>query len=405
MSFLPAMTYQVKAVENIEVSINEWNYRFDRYSLDFNQSTYRTSWTHKELKDRVPFYDEVLGAWPVSIRLPKQIYVPKNLSTDSCFLVPLQIRAEVDLSFLRYVPSPIEIEFWPRVVMQGQTLSYQGPNLTVGPKDWSESQQVIEKKIPICISKEISSKEITAFFIRTNLLYTRLFSEFDAPKAECWSYTIEGCRYIGPYGGGIEVVQTAYNPVDEGKGFEGTITQLKEYLLSVSSLEKQNVELAKRNLAFAERELPAAQSRSKMLAQELETKAKAEAEARAQAEAKAKAVAESKAQAEAKAKAEEESRLAECQKAVTASATLRSKVISAIGAFPNFSKRFAQILEDPLLLGTCPESLRIAILNSTFELIKLEASTKKATIICIKGKITKKVTAVNPKCPKGYKRK
>jgi hypothetical protein len=68
LSFLPAITSQVKAVENFEVSINEWNYRFDRYSLDFNQSTYRTSWTHKELKERVPFYDEVLGAWPVSIR-------------------------------------------------------------------------------------------------------------------------------------------------------------------------------------------------------------------------------------------------------------------------------------------------------------------------------------------------
>jgi hypothetical protein len=29
---------------------------------------------------------------------------------------------------------------------------------------------------------------------------------------------------------------------------------------------------------------------------------------------------------------------------------------------------------------------------------------KKTTITCIKGKITKKVTAVNPKCPKGYKK-
>jgi membrane protein involved in colicin uptake len=33
------------------------------------------------------------------------------------------------------------------------------------------------------------------------------------------------------------------------------------------------------------------------------------------------------------------------------------------------------------------------------------ASTKKTTITCIKGKLTKKVTAVNPKCPAGYKKK
>lgn len=32
-------------------------------------------------------------------------------------------------------------------------------------------------------------------------------------------------------------------------------------------------------------------------------------------------------------------------------------------------------------------------------------SLKKATIICVKGKLTKKVTAINPKCPKGYNKK
>jgi hypothetical protein len=32
-------------------------------------------------------------------------------------------------------------------------------------------------------------------------------------------------------------------------------------------------------------------------------------------------------------------------------------------------------------------------------------STKKSTITCIKGKVTKKVTRVNPKCPSGYKKK
>jgi hypothetical protein len=31
--------------------------------------------------------------------------------------------------------------------------------------------------------------------------------------------------------------------------------------------------------------------------------------------------------------------------------------------------------------------------------------TKKTTITCVKGKLTKKVTAVNPKCPTGYKKK
>ena len=36
---------------------------------------------------------------------------------------------------------------------------------------------------------------------------------------------------------------------------------------------------------------------------------------------------------------------------------------------------------------------------------KAKNATKKITLICIKGKIVKKVTALNPKCPTGYKKK
>jgi hypothetical protein len=35
----------------------------------------------------------------------------------------------------------------------------------------------------------------------------------------------------------------------------------------------------------------------------------------------------------------------------------------------------------------------------------LVSNIKKTTITCIKGKLTKKVTAVSPKCPAGYKKK
>jgi hypothetical protein len=81
--------------------------------------------------------------------------------------------------------------------------------------------------------------------------------------------------------------------------------------------------------------------------QEAEAKAAAELKAKQEAEAKAKAAAELKArqEAEAKAKAEAEAKA------------------------------------------------------------KAEAAQKRTSITCIKGKITKKVTAVKPKCPAGYKRK
>jgi membrane protein involved in colicin uptake len=89
------------------------------------------------------------------------------------------------------------------------------------------------------------------------------------------------------------------------------------------------------------------------IAAELKAKQEAEAKARAEAEAKAKA------EAEAKAKAEEEAR-------VKAEAELKAKQESEV---------------------------------------KAAAEKKKITITCVKGKLTKKVTAAKPKCPVGYKKK
>ena len=87
-----------------------------------------------------------------------------------------------------------------------------------------------------------------------------------------------------------------------------------------------------------------------------EAKAKAEADAKALAESQAKArSAQAKAEAEAKAKAEAEAK-------AKAKAEAEAKA-------------------------------------------KAEAAKKRTTITCIKGKQTKKVTAVKPKCPSGYKKK
>ena len=104
-----------------------------------------------------------------------------------------------------------------------------------------------------------------------------------------------------------------------------------------------------------------------------ELKAKQEAEAKAAAELKAKQEAEAKAAAELKAKQEAEAKVA---------AELKSKQEAD-------SKAAAE---------------RVAAeLKAKQEASAKEAATKKTTITCIKGKLIKKVTAVKPKCPAGYK--
>ena len=44
-----------------------------------------------------------------------------------------------------------------------------------------------------------------------------------------------------------------------------------------------------------------------------------------------------------------------------------------------------------------------AELNAKQEADAKAAAQKKTTITCVKGKLTKKVSAVKPKCPTGYK--
>jgi len=103
---------------------------------------------------------------------------------------------------------------------------------------------------------------------------------------------------------------------------------------------------------------------------ERELKAKQDAEAKAAAELKAKLDAEAKAAAELKAKLEAEAK---------AAAELKAKQDAEAKAAAD------KILADAKA--------------------RAGTSNKKKTITCTKGKLIKKVTAVTPKCPAGYKKK
>jgi len=102
--------------------------------------------------------------------------------------------------------------------------------------------------------------------------------------------------------------------------------------------------------------------------QEAELKAKQEAELKIKAEAEAKAAAELKAKQEAESKAADELKVQQDAKAAA----------------------------DKIIQDAKVEAARILAAARV-------TATKKSTITCIKGKLTKKVTAVKPKCPTGYK--
>jgi len=159
-------------------------------------------------------------------------------------------------------------------------------------------------------------------------------------------------------------------------------------------------------------------------AAELEAAAKAEAEAKAKAEAEALVKAKAEAEAKAKAEAEERLRLDMKNRCIKFNGDLQLAIFNAKNAgvtYPSSSSIFNGIVNIAPSELDC-NYINVSVFDSELQnkqriLATLEVSitngiataqanaNKKLTITCIKGKLTKKLTATNPKCPKGYKKK
>ena len=153
-----------------------------------------------------------------------------------------------------------------------------------------------------------------------------------------------------------------------------------------------------------------------------ELKAKQEAEAKAAVELKAKQEAEAKAAAEMIAKQEAEAKaIAEeaAQKViqddfnvVTSSyQKLLIRIYDLKIKFPSVCNLLGieeKLLRLPIILGSDLSTAKYNIqsVNASLDTSeKVWEKTQKTTITCVKGKLTKKVTAIKPKCPNGYKLK
>jgi hypothetical protein len=136
-------------------------------------------------------------------------------------------------------------------------------------------------------------------------------------------------------------------------------------------------------------------------------KAKQEAEAKviadkAAAELKAKQEADAKAAAELKAKQEADAKAA-ADKAVAEKLIADAKV-EAARILAEAQAQVAAELRAKQEADAKAASEKI-VADAKAEAARILAATKKTTITCVKGKVTKKVTALKPKCPTGYKKK
>ena len=157
---------------------------------------------------------------------------------------------------------------------------------------------------------------------------------------------------------------------------------------------------------------------------ELEAAAKVEAEAKAKAEAEAKARAEAEAKVKAEAELEAKLRGEMRSQCIDFNGKLDLAIFNANSAritYPSSSSVFAGIVSIAPSALDC-DYINVTTFNSELQskeriLTSLEGSItsaiataktnamKKKIITCVKGNLTKKVSAINPKCPKGYKKK
>ena len=160
-------------------------------------------------------------------------------------------------------------------------------------------------------------------------------------------------------------------------------------------------------------------SAAEVIRQDIELKLKQEAEAKVAAELKAKQEAEAKIAAELKAKQEAEAKVA-AELKVKLEAEAKAVADKAAEELRVKQEAEAKLAADKIaadLKVKQEAEAKLAADKTAADLkAKQEADAKaaadkaalvvrKTTITCVKGKLTKKVTAVKPACPKGYKKK
>jgi len=354
-----------QAVEPPKSQFVEWSPGFNWIALELNG-------LHSDIQSYLPWYRYDPANAPFissqaafSIRLPKASLL--DFSKSDCVGIPIQIRREVSQEFAKDLVNVFRLDF--TIAISKGSLFESQPVLTVDPSYWGKSTNLIEVLVPVCkviFGTSQISLEGSSLILGLTLKYTRDLTALQGESSKCTQVLISKCIISTRYTTGISIVTNSLLAIQQPTIYDLEIKKLQDFLDSkpcfpggVGNQLLSNIYCANasQNIEILKQELPSIKVAADKVVAEL--KAKQEVEAKAAAELKAKQDAEdaaAKAAAELKAKQEAEAIVA---------ADLKAKQEAAAKA----------------------------------------AALKKTTIVCVKGKLTKKVTAVKPKCPAGYKKK
>ena len=343
--------------------------QFVEWSPGFNWIALELNGLHSDIQTYLPWYRYdpanapfVSSQAAFSTRLPKSSLL--DFSKSSCIGIPIQIRREISQEFAKDLVNVFSLDF--TIAISKGSLFESQPILIVDPSYWGKSTNLIEVLVPVC--KDIfgtskNSLEGSSLVLGLTLKYTRDLTALQGESSKCTQVLVDKCIIATRYTTGISIVTNNYLAIQQPTVYDLEIKRLQEFLDSKPCfpggvgnqlLNNMYCANASQNIDILKQELPSIKAAAELVAAELKAKQEAEVVAKAVAELKAKQEAEAKAAAELKAKQEAEAK---------AAAELKAKQEAAAKA----------------------------------------AALKRTTITCIKGKLTKMVTAVKPKCPAGYK--
>ncbi len=341
-----------QAVEPPRSQFVEWSPGFNWIALELNG-------LHSDIQSYLPWYRYDPANAPFissqaafSIRLPKASLL--DFSKSDCVGIPIQIRREVSQEFAKDLVNVFRLDF--TIAISKGSLFESQPVLTVDPSYWGKSTNLIEVLVPVCkviFGTSQISLEGSSLVLGWTLKYTRDLTALQGESSKCTQVLIAKCIISTRYTTGISIVTNSLLAIQQPTIYDLEIKKLQDFLDSkpcfpggVGNQLLSNIYCANasQNIEILKQELPSIKLAADKVVAELKAKQEAEVAAvKAAAELKAKQEVEVKAAAELRAKQEAEAKAA------------------AIAAM------------------------------------------KKTTITCVKGKLTKKVTAVKPKCPAGYK--
>ncbi len=343
--------------------------KFVEWSPGFNWIAFELNGLHSDIQSYLPWYRYDPANTPFvssqaafSTRLPKASLL--DFSKSDCVGIPIQIRREVPQEFARDLVNVFNLDF--TIAISKGSLFESQPILTVDPSYWSKSTNLIEVLVPVCkvlFGTSHNSLEGSSLLLGLTLKYTRELTALQGESNKCTQILASKCIISTRFATGISIVTNNSLAIQQPAIYEVEIRKLQEFLDSkpcfpggVGNQLLSNIYCANasQNIDILTQELPLIKVEADKVAVEL--KAKQEAE-----------IAAIKAAAELKAKQEAEIL------AVKAAAELKAK--------------------------------QEAELKTQQEAAAKAALAKKTTITCIKGKLTKKATAVKPKCPVGFKKK